>query len=231
MGCAGRTNLRGAPGIIADLDTLRGLLSSLSYAILALLAARPQSGYDIARQMKPPFGFLWQAKHGQIYPELARLVKGHLVEFDRVDTTSGPPRKVHSITPAGTAELTKWISKAPQARPTNDELVVKAFALRRVPAAAATALLRSELETHEYRLASLEQRAEALEMRSAAAIDSDSTRFGEFAALRRAIGSEREYIAWCRWLSDELPSTRDPIKSSRSKPRLPIRKSGITRSK
>jgi DNA-binding PadR family transcriptional regulator len=195
----------------AHLVTLATVVSSLGYAILALLATKSQSGYDLARQMRPPLGFLWQAKHGQIYPELARLVKEGLVDFERIDKRSGPPRRVHSITARGRSELTSWVIKSPQAKPMNDELVVKAYALRRAPRAKASSLIRSELTVHEHRLAALEQIAEALKSRTSAAIGPDSPRFGELAALRRAIGSEREYLAWCRWLLSELGFSGDGI--------------------
>jgi DNA-binding PadR family transcriptional regulator len=189
-----------------ELVTLRPVLSSLSYAILALLAKKPQSGYDLARQMKPPLGFLWQARHGQIYPELARLVKSGLATFEKIDQGGGPPRRVHSITARGRAELARWVLEAPQVKPPNDEFVVKAYALQRVPATKAAALLQNQLNSHGQRLAVLEQLAEALRSTNTHSLDIGSARFGEYAALRRAIGSEREYIAWCRWLAGELTS-------------------------
>ena len=201
------------------------MLSSLSYAILALLAAKPQSGYDIARQMKPPLGILWQAKHGQIYPELARLVKLGLAEVERIDTRSSPPRRVHAVTAAGKTELAKWIVKSPQVRPANDEFVVKAYALRRVPAGAAESLLRDQLESHEHRLAALEQLLEALKLRATNHSAFESPRFGEYAALRRAIGSEREQVAWCRWLLEEVTSTRKAAERVR-----PARQPAVRRS-
>jgi DNA-binding PadR family transcriptional regulator len=191
------------------------VLSSLSYAILALLATKPQSGYDIARQMKPPLGFLWQARHGQIYPELARLVQAGLVDFERVDPRAGPPRRVHAITPAGRAELSKWVAKPPQPRPMNDELVVKAFALRKAKAVTAIGLLKDQIKLHEHRLAALEQRAAAIEARDSGAPDPSSARFGEFAALRRGIGAERDYLAWCRWLESQLdPGNASTVRSN-----------------
>jgi len=205
------------------------VLSSLSYAILALLANKPQSGYDIARQMRPPLGILWQAKHGQIYPELARLVKLGLVEVERVDKRSGPPRRVHTITTAGKSELTRWIVRSPQMRPANDEFVIKAFALRRVPTGAATSLLNDQIETHEHRIAALEQLLEALTSRNARSSAFDSPRFGEYAALRRALGFEREHAAWCRWLLAELTSTQRSARRARTERQPAVGRSSVAR--
>ena len=174
--------------------------SSLSYAILAMLAGKPQTGYDIARQMRPPLGFVWQAYHGQIYPELSRLVKARLIRYEQQDGGAGPPRKVHSVTAAGRAELQRWIARDPQDRPPNDELVIKAYALKGSARAAWLKMLRSQMDNREARLAALEHQAAAIEVRSQTRGLRSAGRFGEYAALRRAIGSEREYLAWCKWL-------------------------------
>jgi DNA-binding PadR family transcriptional regulator len=182
------------------------VLSALGYAILALLAARPQSGYDLARQMRPPFGYLWQARHGQIYPELARLVKSGLVDIGRVDKYAGPPRRVHSLTPAGRIELSAWVLRPTQIRPSNDEFLVKAYALRRVRPAAATKLLHDQIKLHDERLGALEQMYAVLEARLKSNRRLDPAPFGEFAALHRAVSAERDYISWCRWLLEQLKS-------------------------
>lgn len=184
------------------------MLSSLSYAILALLATKPQSGYDIARQMKPPLGLPWQAKHGQIYPELDRLVKAKLVDFVTVANKTGPPRKVHALTPAGRAELLKWVGQSPRERSINDELVIKAYMLSRIPASTSVEMLSEQITVHEARLAALESRAAALRERRKTSARSSSAGFGEYAALRRAIGAERDYVAWCRWLIAETAESR-----------------------
>jgi DNA-binding PadR family transcriptional regulator len=197
-------------------DPVNGLLPfalnlhSLSYAILALLAGKPQSGYDLSRQMKPPLGYMWQAKHGQIYPELSRLVAAGLVQFRRVDKKLGPPRRVHSITRAGKAELAKWVIAPPNPRPMNDELVVKAYALLRAQPKAAGELLAEQMQLHEHRLAALEQLSRAILTDTGSPSDLDATKFGEYATLRHAIGMERELLAWCRWLYQRLPSRAQP---------------------
>jgi len=193
--------------------------SSLSYAIMALLASKPQTGYDLARQMRSPFGYLWQANHSQIYPELARLVKARLVHYKRSAPASGPARKIHSLTPAGRSELRIWLAQNPLDRPANDELVIKAYALRGAQRAAWVTMLKGQIVNHEARLAALEHLSAGIQARAQATIEPESARFGEYAALRLAIGSEREYLAWCSWLLAELSprrAERRPAGQSRS---------------
>ena len=38
-------------------------MSTLGYAILGLLAAKPRTGYDLARLMRAPIGYMWTAQH------------------------------------------------------------------------------------------------------------------------------------------------------------------------
>jgi DNA-binding PadR family transcriptional regulator len=198
--------------------------SSLSYAILALLANKPQTGYDLALQMRPPQGHVWQATHGQIYPELARLVEDGLVRYRRIDTRSGPPRKIHSVTPAGRLELFRWIGQSPQDRPANDELVIKAYVMTTVPSTVSPTMLNAHVANHDARLAALEHRVAALES-DGSGVGPSPSRVGEYAALMRAIGAEREYLVWCRWLLSELirkqskaPRRRGGAKRSRQVP-------------
>ena len=76
-------------------------MSTLGYAILGLLAAQPQTGYDLARLMRTPIGYMWTARHSQIYPELARLEGERLVTATVIDGPGPRDTKRYEITPAG----------------------------------------------------------------------------------------------------------------------------------
>ena len=121
---------------------------------------------------------------------------------------------MHALTPAGRAELLKWVGQSPRERSVNDELVIKAYMLSRIPAAKSVELLSAQIAVHEGRLAALESRAAALRERRESSERSASAGFGEHAALHRAIGAERDYLAWCRWLiaetAESQPAERRP---------------------
>ena len=55
---------------------------SLRHALLALLSAHPMTGYDVAKRFDGSVGFMWQAPHSQIYPELRRMEDAGLVKAD-----------------------------------------------------------------------------------------------------------------------------------------------------
>jgi len=45
--------------------------------------------------------FFWQARHSQIYPELARLEEKGLVTHQVVEQQDRPDKKVYSVTDSG----------------------------------------------------------------------------------------------------------------------------------
>src|SRR5438270_4169475 len=104
---------------------MRGPVTALGYALLSLLARELLSGYDIARYMQVPVGFFWQARHSQIYPELARLEAQGLVTHQVVEQRDRPDKKLYSITGAGHAALRQWVTEPTADPPVRNELVLK----------------------------------------------------------------------------------------------------------
>ena len=52
-------------------------MNSLSYAILAILTRKSQTGYELGKQLET----LWASKLSQIYPLLSRLEKKRTCNF------------------------------------------------------------------------------------------------------------------------------------------------------
>jgi PadR family transcriptional regulator AphA len=103
-------------------------LSTTSYAILGLLALRPWSTYELAKQMRRTFHYFWPRAESNLYAEPKKLVAHGLAE-----ATSQPHgkrrRTVYTITPAGTEALARWLTEPPQeARYESEALVKAAFA-------------------------------------------------------------------------------------------------------
>src|ERR1043165_4912310 len=78
------------PPCCMSIDSYQEQLPAVAYALLGMLAREPLSGYDIARQLRTALGFVWQAPHSQIYPELARLEAHGLVPHARVEQRERP---------------------------------------------------------------------------------------------------------------------------------------------
>lgn len=84
---------------------LRGVLD---LCLLGLIAQRPRYGYELVEALAG--GGLALVSEGSIYPLLARLERGGLVETFRAPSTNGPPRKYYRLATAGAAELTAGLA-------------------------------------------------------------------------------------------------------------------------
>ncbi len=120
----------------------------MGYAILGLLSRGALSGYDLKQRMERPVGFFWEARHSQIYPELARLEGEGLVSHRLVEQKGRPDKKVYEITPAGLAALKEWVTAPLEPRTVRDELVLKAYSLWLADREKALLLFREQRRLH-----------------------------------------------------------------------------------
>ena len=88
----------------------------LHHAVLALLAEKPAHGYELKNSFEQAVGDQWGGLNiGHLYQILDRLSRDGLVESERQPQPVKPDRVVHHLTPAGRAELDRWLSE-PSAR-------------------------------------------------------------------------------------------------------------------
>ena len=88
--------------------------TTTSYAVLAMLALRDHSTYELTKQMQLSQHYLWPRAESNTYAEPKRLVAAGLAT-SREEWTGGRRRTVYSITETGRAELASWLS-APSSR-------------------------------------------------------------------------------------------------------------------
>jgi DNA-binding PadR family transcriptional regulator len=177
----------------------------LGYAILGLLAREPLSGYDLAGRTRERLGFFWQARHSQIYPELARLEREGMVAHRVVEQQDRPDKKVYEITDAGLEALKEWITAPLKPRPTRDEMVLKAYSVWLADPEMAVALFREQQRMHEEQLLDYEKIGSWMEREWGEDLHRlDSPRFASYAALQKGILHERGSAEWCGWVADRL---------------------------
>jgi len=177
----------------------------LAYAILGLLSREALSGYDLTGRMRARVGFFWEARHSQIYPELARLEEQGLVTHRVVEQRDRPDKKIYEITEAGLDALKEWVTEPPAPRAARDELVLKAYSLWLAEPGKAAALFRDQERRHEEQLLEYEKIKDWMEEEwEKDVLRTDSPRFASYAALQRGVLYERGYAEWCRWVADRL---------------------------
>jgi len=126
----------------------------LRFALLGLLAARPMSGYDLAKLFDDDLRNVWSAGHSQIYPELARLLDDGLIR----QSASGPRRRrTYTITAAGKAALRGWLLESEPDRSYRHEAMLRVLFLWLLEPAQAEDYLRREEDFHRAQLAVLRE--------------------------------------------------------------------------
>lgn len=81
-------------------------------AVLAVLAEKPQHGYDVIRELEERSGGVWSPSPGSVYPTLQMLEDEGLVTSEEQDG-----KKVYSLTEAGRSELGERRKRAGGADP------------------------------------------------------------------------------------------------------------------
>lgn len=113
---------------------------ALRYALLGLLARKPASGYELAKEFEDRLQeFAWNARHSQIYPELARLAKDGLVEAAEEGARG---RRTYAITDAGRQDLRDWMINTPDHPYIRSETNLRLFLLGSLDRHDAAELLR-----------------------------------------------------------------------------------------
>ena len=84
----------------------------LHHAVLALLADKPAHGYELKTSFEQAVGDQWGGLNiGHVYQILDRLSRDGLIESERQPQPVKPDRVIHHLTPAGRAELDRWLSE------------------------------------------------------------------------------------------------------------------------
>jgi DNA-binding PadR family transcriptional regulator len=83
-------------------------LTTTSYAVLAQVAVRPWSAYELAQQRVRYFRYTWPSAESAIYREVKRLAAMRLIEGTK-EYTGKRARTVYSIGDAGKEALREWV--------------------------------------------------------------------------------------------------------------------------
>ena len=161
----------------------------VKHALLALLAQRDLTGYELKVRFERALGEFWQLNSGQVYSTLDRLRRGGLVHATRRGPAASSARAYAPALRADGGSCERWMTApAPRLRPVRDPLYVKLVfsAPERVPALLASFVA----ETRRYGDA-IETLARARRARADVALGTHALarrRGGPPAATRRSCG-------------------------------------------
>jgi DNA-binding PadR family transcriptional regulator len=105
----------------------------LHHAVLALLSDKPAHGYELKASFEQAVGDQWGGLNiGHLYQILDRLNRDGLIESERQPQQVKPDRVVHRLTPAGRAELDRWLAEpSVRQRGYRDDFFLKLMAATR----------------------------------------------------------------------------------------------------
>lgn len=166
---------------------------ALRFAILASLASKSQTGYEIAREFDAAVGHFWQATHQQIYRELSKLSEDSAVVFEQIQQVSKPAKKRYQITATGRSALTEWLALPTPAAPVRDPLLVKLSAAY----LANKTVITEELRRHQILYRNRLKEFRSIESRHFSAKRKLTTK-GQYLyfTLRRGITSAEAWLTW-----------------------------------
>lgn len=181
------------------------MISKLGYAILALLARQPSTGYELSARARRPLGYYWSARHSQVYPELRKLLAAGLVRFDAAPGPGPRDKKVYSLTDDGMRSLRDWVIEPPEAEPGRDNLLLKAYASWTADPRAAARMFAAQEAENLARLGEYEADRRRVESRhNGGPPPPGHPDFGNYATLRFGIAYQRQRIDWLRWIRQQL---------------------------
>jgi DNA-binding PadR family transcriptional regulator len=100
-------------------------INKTPYAILAFLAKRSMSGYDIKAHAEKISRLYWSESNAQIYPALKQLEEQGCVS-SQIDPKSGKrQRRIYSITDIGKKQLMDWMLASSQMPLPREEFLLK----------------------------------------------------------------------------------------------------------
>jgi DNA-binding PadR family transcriptional regulator len=99
---------------------------SLRHALLAILTAKPMTGYDLVKYFDGTVAHVWSAPHSQIYPELRRMERDGLLDVEVVPRGERAEKRLYIINNLGRAELNGWATELAGYQPERDAYRLRA---------------------------------------------------------------------------------------------------------
>lgn len=178
---------------------------SLRHAVLAALLEGEASGYELAKRFDVSVADYWSSTPQQLYRDLERLEQDGLVEARVVEQQRRPNKRVFTITEAGRAELSTFVSGPSRPAAIRDEFLVQVQAVDVGDPAAALPAVRARLARSREKLARYDRvRDRMLAGRTEEEYLRDSERIGPYLTLMAGRGYEQLNIDWATTVLEVL---------------------------
>ncbi|MCA9914760.1 MAG: PadR family transcriptional regulator, partial [Anaerolineae bacterium] len=131
---------------------------SLNHAILGLLRIQPMTGYDLKHlAFDQTVAHFWRADQAQIYRTLDKMAGEGWVTSELEIQEDRPNRKVYQVTPAGEAELERWLREEQALYTHREAFLVQLFFASSLPDEVILQHIESQITGHQARLEAYQQ--------------------------------------------------------------------------
>jgi PadR family transcriptional regulator, regulatory protein AphA len=170
-------------------------LTTTSYAVLAVLALHDHSTYELAKQMRLGWRYLWPRAESNVYAEPKKLAAAGLAS-SREEWNGDRRRTVYSITDEGRAALRDWLAAPSSGQRYESEAVLKVFFGENGSREDMLASIRALREDATAAVARWQEIADLYEAGEGAHPD----RFALSALVARLLGEQQAATArWAAW--------------------------------
>ncbi|MEL6936736.1 MAG: PadR family transcriptional regulator [Cyanobacteria bacterium J06607_17] len=169
------------------------ILMALAHTILALLAQRSDSGYDISKRFDEGLSCYWKATQQQVYRELSKMESQGWVNFEKVPQEGKPDKKIYSITELGWSELTRWYAEPTERTQIREDLLVKVMIGYKMPREMLLKELHHRQTLHQSQL----EKYQAMEEMCMGHPDPPVELQFKYLTLKRGIAYETSWLQWC----------------------------------
>src|SRR5262245_43912657 len=181
-------------------------LTPTSYAILAVLALHEHSTYELTKQMRLGWRFLWPRAESNVYAEPKRLAAAGLATA-REEWTGGRRRTVYSITDAGREALREWLASPSSDQRYESEAVLKVFFAENGTRDDMLASIRALRDDANAAVSRWQEIADLYESGEGA----HPNRFALSALIARLLGEQQAVTArWADWAEDVVSRWDEP---------------------
>jgi DNA-binding PadR family transcriptional regulator len=133
---------------------------AIEHAVLGLLSIQPRHGYELAKEFSPDtvLGDIVHLESGMLYAHLKKLERQGWVSAALEPQEARPARKVFALTPAGDAELRRWLSEpVDKTRDIRLEFLLKLYLAYQTAPQRAARLVREQQAICRQHVASLQE--------------------------------------------------------------------------
>jgi PadR family transcriptional regulator, regulatory protein AphA len=182
-------------------------LTTTSYAVLAILALREHSTYELAKQMGMSMHYMWPRAESNVYAEPKRLVDAGLAA-SRKEATGRRPRTVYSITDQGRAALADWISRPSSRQRYESEALIKVLFAEHGSVEDLQASIRAIGEDAAATVEHFQRIADAYETGEG----SYPERFAVSSLVARLLSEQQATtVRWAEWAERVVSSWKTPV--------------------